>query len=158
MSRANNLKKSVLLLYPLVHIYDELAGIHSLTLFFVLKMLNSNLDMLPVEHNHACEDVQMLKELNFLNKEREELLMRIRELDTRSELSNDFQVSTKCIICRRKLYLKWVDNNYPLQLRNYYQFVRICGYLMDWYLYFFGRILKTNFFLWQRKGINWWFR
>lgn len=85
---------------------DELAGIHSLTLFFLLKLLKSNLEMLSEEHNHACDDVQMLKELNFLKKEREELLIRIRELDTRSELSNDFQVSSKCIFCRRKLYLK----------------------------------------------------
>jgi hypothetical protein len=63
-------------------------------------MLKSNLEMLSVEHNHACGDVQMLKELNFFNNGGEELLIRTRELDTRSELSNDFQVSSKCIICK----------------------------------------------------------
>ncbi|XP_062166470.1 kinesin-like protein KIN-7O isoform X1 [Alnus glutinosa] len=55
------------------------------------EMLKSNLEMLSVEHNHACGDVQMLKERNFFNKEGEELFIRTRELDTRSELSNDFQ-------------------------------------------------------------------
>lgn len=62
-------------------------------------MLKSNSDMLSLDHN-AYGDLQMLKrELSFLYKEREDLLIQIRELDTRSELSNDLQVSSKNIIC-----------------------------------------------------------
>ncbi|XP_041024589.1 kinesin-like protein KIN-7O isoform X2 [Juglans microcarpa x Juglans regia] len=55
------------------------------------EMLQSNSEMLSLEHN-AYGDVQMLKrELSFLYKEREDLLIQIRELDTRSELSTDLQ-------------------------------------------------------------------
>ncbi|KAG6694403.1 hypothetical protein I3842_09G046800 [Carya illinoinensis] len=55
------------------------------------EMLKSNSDMLSLDHN-AYGDLQMLKrELSFLYKEREDLLIQIRELDTRSELSNDLQ-------------------------------------------------------------------
>ncbi|XP_042943466.1 kinesin-like protein KIN-7O isoform X4 [Carya illinoinensis] len=55
------------------------------------EMLKSNSDMLSLDHN-AYGDLQMLKrELSFLYKERVDLLIQIRELDTRSELSNDLQ-------------------------------------------------------------------
>ena len=63
-------------------------------------MLKPDSEMLSLEHNCVHEDVKMLKkELSFLNKDREDLLIRIKELDTIPELSNDFQVSSKCIIC-----------------------------------------------------------
>ncbi|XP_035544828.1 kinesin-like protein KIN-7O isoform X3 [Juglans regia] len=55
------------------------------------EILQSNSEMLSLEHN-AYGDVQMLKrELSFLYKEREDLLIQIRELDSRSELSTDLQ-------------------------------------------------------------------
>lgn len=90
-------------------------------LFFVLQMLKSDSEILSLEQNCVQEDVQMLKkELSCLNKEREYLLVRIKELEAISELSNDFQVSSKCIIFLRKLCLKGTENNYPLQLKNLY--------------------------------------
>lgn len=76
-------------------------------LFFVLQMLKSDSEILSLEQNCVQEDVQMLKkELSCLNKEREYLLVRNKQLEAISELSNDFQVSSKCIIFLRKLCLK----------------------------------------------------
>lgn len=70
-------------------------------------MLKSDSEILSLEQNCVQEDVQMLKkELSCLNKEREYLLVRNKQLEAISELSNDFQVSSKCIIFLRKLCLK----------------------------------------------------
>ncbi|KAM4079934.1 hypothetical protein ACJW30_09G152800 [Castanea mollissima] len=56
------------------------------------EMLKSDSEILSLEQNCVQEDVQMLKkELSCLNKEREYLLIRIKELEAISELSNDFQ-------------------------------------------------------------------
>nr|POE92201.1 kinesin-like protein kin-7o [Quercus suber] len=56
------------------------------------EMLKSDSEILSLEHNCVQEDVQMLKnELSCVNKEREYLLIRIKELEAISELSNDFQ-------------------------------------------------------------------
>ncbi|KAK9289552.1 hypothetical protein L1049_007708 [Liquidambar formosana] len=50
-------------------------------------ILKSSFETLSLEHRHACEEVEKLqKELSFLNKEREELPIRITELDAGSNL------------------------------------------------------------------------
>uniref|UniRef100_A0A7N2M2K8 Uncharacterized protein n=1 Tax=Quercus lobata TaxID=97700 RepID=A0A7N2M2K8_QUELO len=56
------------------------------------EMLKSDSEILSLEYNCVQEDVQMLKnKLSCVNKEREYLLIRIKELEAISELSNDFQ-------------------------------------------------------------------
>ncbi|KAK9289712.1 hypothetical protein L1049_007871 [Liquidambar formosana] len=55
-------------------------------------ILKSSFETLSLEHRHACEEVEKLqKELSFLNKEREELPIRITELDAGSNLFNEFE-------------------------------------------------------------------
>ncbi|KAA8517248.1 hypothetical protein F0562_017500 [Nyssa sinensis] len=56
------------------------------------EILKSKLEMLSLEHRHACEEVDKLRmELNVVSKEREDLSTRIRELDAGSVLIEDFQ-------------------------------------------------------------------
>lgn len=123
-------------------------------------MLKSDSEILSLEYNCVQEDVQMLKnELSCVNKEREYLLIRIKELEAISELSNDFQVSSKMHYFLNKIMFK--RNRKQLSLATeklvsvFENLLHIC--LID-KCFFLGRILKTNFILWQRKGINWWLR
>lgn len=66
---------------------------HNFSFPLSLKILKLNLQMLSVELHYALGKVETLeKEMSVLNKEREDLLARVKELDTGLELQNDFQV------------------------------------------------------------------
>ncbi|KAL5542545.1 hypothetical protein UlMin_010255 [Ulmus minor] len=56
------------------------------------EISNSHQEIVGCDRHHACEDVDMLeKDLNLLKKEKEDLLIQIRELNTRPDLSHDFE-------------------------------------------------------------------
>lgn len=62
-------------------------------LFLTFRMSISSLKIVGLDNYHCCQEVDMLKkDLSSLKKEREDLLIQIRELQTRPDISNDFQV------------------------------------------------------------------
>ena len=55
----------------------------------------SKLQMLTLDHPHACEELEKVwMELSVLNKEKEHLVNQVRELDKGLVLIDDFQVSS----------------------------------------------------------------
>ncbi|KAF8403637.1 hypothetical protein HHK36_011741 [Tetracentron sinense] len=55
-------------------------------------IIQSKFEMVSQEHHRACDEMEKLqKELSVLNKEREELSVKIREMNKGSDFSNEFQ-------------------------------------------------------------------
>ena len=80
-------------------------------LTFNIQISNSHQEIVGCDRHHACEDVDMLeKDLNLLKKEKEDLLIQIRELNKRPDLSHDFEVSFP--FSTRIIFIRNLVNNH----------------------------------------------
>ena len=69
-------------------------------MFLTFRLFNSNLKIVGLDNHHSWQEVDMLhKDLSSLKKEREDLLIQIREFQTRLYLSDDFEVFVPFSLC-----------------------------------------------------------
>ncbi|EXC19622.1 Centromere-associated protein E [Morus notabilis] len=80
-----------------------------------------------IEIKQSHEEVDMLqKDLSSLKKEREDLLIQIRELQTRSDLSNDFedQVNSNKEMAKQRMRLRWTQKKLDAFRDRYAEMVK----------------------------------
>lgn len=75
------------------------STLDTIDLMGFLQLLTSKLEMVSLEHRHACEELDKLRmELSILTKEKEYLSSRICAVDAGSVSLDDFQVlSCSCL-------------------------------------------------------------